>query len=448
MVAEYPLCEKPEMKRFLGHLGVVGCSLAALFLFPSSVFAMEAQDVFKQADPSIVVVVASDQRKETLGSGVMVAPTEVATTCHIVRDASKIIVTRGAVLRGARLRYQDQARDLCQLRLDDPFPDGKPISAIVPSKDLESGQQIFVIGSPKGLEHTISRGIVSGLRNIKGETGRLIQTDAAASPGSSGSGLFDQEARLIGLVSFQFKESQNLNFAIPAEWIAELAQRTPDRLKEGPDAEGAKQDLLPDAGTASRKSDNSLVKVGDRWNYRLSDRGRTVRTVSVQITEVDGIRVKERITAEGFSAFRAERDIEIVPTLTRFQSAISLPGGYQLVELAPYLPVEVKLSAGQRLGKIPIEFFHAGVPKQSQISEAKVVGRETVRVPAGTFETWKVEATANGLGYQNLPLQVKSTLWYAPNVARTVKMVFWTFAYNQVASSEEVYELMSFAPGK
>lgn len=105
-------------------------------------------------------------------------------------------------MNSAKLRYQDAARDLCQIRLDDAFPSGRPISRLAASKDLEVGQQVFDIGSPRGPEHTISRGIVSALREMKEEIGNLIQTDAAISQSA------ESEVWVAGLESVRVPAGQ------------------------------------------------------------------------------------------------------------------------------------------------------------------------------------------------------------------------------------------------
>lgn len=94
------------------------------------------------------------------------------------------------------------------------------------SEALKIGQRVYAVGSPIGLELTLSEGVVSGFRGVK--NGRYIQTTAAISPGSSGGGLFDDEGRLIGLVTFYFKDGQQLNFAAPVDWIPGASQKQPD----------------------------------------------------------------------------------------------------------------------------------------------------------------------------------------------------------------------------
>src|SRR5258708_12659854 len=68
------------------------------------------------------------------------------------------------------------------------------------------------------MELTISNGIVSGFREASGGV-KLIQTTAPISAGSSGGGLFDDQGRLVGITTLVAKDSQNLNFAISAQYI-------------------------------------------------------------------------------------------------------------------------------------------------------------------------------------------------------------------------------------
>ncbi len=92
-----------------------------------------------------------------------------------------------------------------------------PIVRAVP----QEGESIFVIGNPFGLEGSVSNGIVSAVREISGY-GRIIQITASISPGSSGSPVVNMAGQVIGIATLQAAEGQNLNFAIPAERIAQL----------------------------------------------------------------------------------------------------------------------------------------------------------------------------------------------------------------------------------
>lgn len=83
-------------------------------------------------------------------------------------------------------------------------------------------EQVYAVGAPRGLDFSISGGLVSQLREEAGSAAPLIQTDTAISPGSSGGGLFDTKGRLVGLTTFGYRDSEGLNFAVPIEWALEL----------------------------------------------------------------------------------------------------------------------------------------------------------------------------------------------------------------------------------
>jgi len=82
----------------------------------------------------------------------------------------------------------------------------------------EIGERVVVIGSPLGLEQTVSEGIVSAIRGI----GRLLQITAPISPGSSGSPVVNMKGEVVGVATLQFTQGQNLNFAVSAERISKM----------------------------------------------------------------------------------------------------------------------------------------------------------------------------------------------------------------------------------
>src|SRR5208337_164491 len=97
--------------------------------------------------------------------------------------------------------------------------------------ELKVGESVYAVGAPQGLELSLSEGIVSQLR---GGPPPLIQTTVAISPGSSGGGLFNAAGELVGIITFYLKEGQNLNFALPVEWIGEVAK---EKIQERPRVE-------------------------------------------------------------------------------------------------------------------------------------------------------------------------------------------------------------------
>jgi hypothetical protein len=405
---------------------------------PKPGIALEPHEIFKRTDPSVVVIEVFDKGNKSLGlgSGVLIAPRDVVTNCHVVGEAARLSIKQGDVLRSARLRYQDSARDLCQIVLDDAFPSGKPVSAMVASEKIEVGQPVFAIGSPMGLEHTISRGIVSGLRGQK-NAAKLIQTDAAISKGSSGGGLFDVEGRLVGIVTFGIAEG-NLNFAIPTDWIVELPARNRDRSA---DAQSA---ATTTATAAAPSTDGRWYPAkGDRWRYRLLDGKRPMGTISVEVIEAGNGRIRERITKSDSSAFIAEREVGASFEGKSFQPLVTLPGGYQLLELDSYLPPDFDFAAMRISPEAPgpVRINQLGI--RNVVWTLRLVGREKVSTPAGQFDAWRIDANSN-VNMQYGDARLRYSIWYSPAYRRAVKIHLATLWPIHTQSTFETLELAAF----
>ena len=193
-----------------------------LLLFPVFTFAKTPAEVFAIASPSIVIVRALDAQGKviSLGSGVVIASTQVVTNCHVTDKATRLEVKSGSDTLAASIRYTDRERDLCQLAVPGLIAPSVKIGTV---KQIKIGARVVALGAPQGLELSLSDGLVSALREVGDAS--IIQTTAPISPGSSGGGLFDEEGRLIGITTFYLAEGQNLNFALPADWIAALPER-------------------------------------------------------------------------------------------------------------------------------------------------------------------------------------------------------------------------------
>ena len=136
----------------------------------------------------------------------------------------------------AKLTAQNETRDLCILFVDELSipPAARPVP-LGAARNISIGEEVYAIGAPHGLELSLSRGIISQLRGEAGKRAApIIQTDAAISPGSSGGGLFDQDGKLIGVTTFKASgfRTEGLSFAVPVEWVIELAASLEPHLTE------------------------------------------------------------------------------------------------------------------------------------------------------------------------------------------------------------------------
>ena len=178
-----------------------------------------AERVFENTWRSVIVIRNGDSQ----GSGVIIRPNVVATNCHVVDGESTIIVYKSKNRSAdtstpfvATIHRADARQDFCLLNVDGLW--GVP-TTVRQYSTLKVGEDVYGLGAPSGLGLSLSSGLISQLRENEGV--RIIQTDAAISPGSSGGGLFDREGNLVGITTFKFigEDVEGLGFAIPADIV-------------------------------------------------------------------------------------------------------------------------------------------------------------------------------------------------------------------------------------
>jgi S1-C subfamily serine protease len=179
---------------------------------------LSSQDLFKQVSRSVLWVerAAHAGGGTAFGSAVAISDDLVLTNCHVVgtgKEPLRVGDTEQNLTESVELEAADFDADRCVLHVKGlPL---RPIGGVRLISDLEIGETVYAIGNPRGLRRTISQGLISGVRDF--EDARFVQTTAAISPGSSGGGLFDARGNLVAITSFTLKNSQELNFAVPAE---------------------------------------------------------------------------------------------------------------------------------------------------------------------------------------------------------------------------------------
>lgn len=174
------------------------------------------------------------------GSGVILrSDGYILTNNHVIAGADRIMVTVGPDDMEATVVGKDPQTDLAVLKIEGT---DYPQIEVGSSADLKVGQFVVAIGSPFGLEKTVTSGIISALQRsnvAESNTGstaytNLIQTDAAINPGNSGGALVDSEGLLIGintLIQSTSGSSAGIGFAIPVDYAMDVAQQIIDTGK-------------------------------------------------------------------------------------------------------------------------------------------------------------------------------------------------------------------------
>jgi S1-C subfamily serine protease len=187
---------------------------------PAISASLDAVKLFEIASRSVWLVVAAasvgelEQGKNvSLGSAVAVTSSWLFTNCHVIDRKPVVWIKQAEVIEQARLVSEDEKTDRCVLSVEERML--SPVRGMRSYQDLRVGEEVFTIGAPSGLEASLAQGVIAGLRSS--EHRRFIQTTAPISPGSSGGGLFDKAANLIGITTFRVRDGQSLNFAIAVD---------------------------------------------------------------------------------------------------------------------------------------------------------------------------------------------------------------------------------------
>jgi hypothetical protein len=173
-----------------------------------------------RSKPAIVRVEDGDGR---VGTGFILDPSGlIATNLHVIIGADRIQVTTldGLALPVVSIIALDPDHDLALIDVDPPKP-----MATVPLGDsdlVEAGDPVVAIGNPLGvLDYTVSDGLISSVRQMSPDV-KVLQISAPISQGSSGGPLFNPFGEVIGVATALSTEGQNLNFAVPSNYVRTL----------------------------------------------------------------------------------------------------------------------------------------------------------------------------------------------------------------------------------
>lgn len=196
-----------------------------------------AETVAAKVLPSVVSVKATSDSSGSTGSGVILNTNgDILTNYHVIEGMDTFSITVNDKEYECTVVGKDPTSDLAVLHADLKGDSVTPIE-VGNSDKLAPGSWVMSVGSPFGLDHSVSAGIVSALsrgdmlETEGGETtiyANLIQVDAAINPGNSGGALVDSNGQLVGictLFSSDTKSFAGIGFAIPANYAIDIANQ-------------------------------------------------------------------------------------------------------------------------------------------------------------------------------------------------------------------------------
>ncbi len=229
--------------------------------------SLSAKEIATQSNPAIVFIDVGEGDQRGAGTGFIIDKSGViATNFHVVRGNSSIKVKLfgGETYKVSHVIGIDPGRDLALIRIEPTK--ALPTVRLGDSDQMSAGDQVVAIGNPLGLDHTVSSGLVSQVRPQctaemvdfalknqrrldelaakaqsrqpltdaeKEEASKLLcrqelkyfQISAPISQGSSGGPLFNQAGEVVGVTTLIYLNGQNINFAIPTNYLKELVAR-------------------------------------------------------------------------------------------------------------------------------------------------------------------------------------------------------------------------------
>ncbi|MCS6775097.1 MAG: serine protease [Chloroherpetonaceae bacterium] len=235
---------------------------------------LSAREVFATWKDSVFTIKTSS----SIGTGFAFGA-GILTCHHVIKDASEVsaMSSNRPEKRLERVIALDEKVDAAYFFC--PDTGAKPVE-VGDEENLSVGDPLYVIGSPQGLEHTLTEGILSAKRTI----GNLVyyQLSAAISPGSSGSPVFDKHGKVVGMVIGTIKDAQQLNFAISLASIRNTMQPGFDlKTVLRPAATDSNGNSLPSPSTAqkasvlwilelvARSSDPNRVRLGQAPDFSV-----------------------------------------------------------------------------------------------------------------------------------------------------------------------------------
>ncbi len=182
-----------------------------------------AKEIYEKAVDATVTV----ETDNSVGSGFFIDSNIVVTNFHVIKGAKYAFIT----ISNSSIKYNvlghlgiDEINDLVLLKI--AYNSNNKLN--FRESDFEVGMKVFTIGSPAGLNKTISEGILSAKRSINSKS--YLQITAPISHGSSGSPLLDDNCKLLGIAVSGIETAENIGFCIPANNLKQLISFKSDFL--------------------------------------------------------------------------------------------------------------------------------------------------------------------------------------------------------------------------
>ena len=209
------------MKVILKLVGVaLGTPILAFTALPAQALPDRAEVIERAA--SLVKIQAFDENNKTsFGTGAVIAPNRVVTSCHVTRRSAQIVAIHRNGTHQVSGQVADINHDMCVL--DVPGL-GAPALEVGASHSLRVGQPVWAMGFEGGAGLQFRTGFVRALHKLDGAW--VIESTTAFTSGSSGGALMDDHGHLVGLLTYRLRGDRRSYFSVPMDWLTRTAARS------------------------------------------------------------------------------------------------------------------------------------------------------------------------------------------------------------------------------
>jgi putative serine protease PepD len=271
--------------------------------------ALTVNEIYRRSKQSVVEIRVDRGPSRAEGSGfVLDERGNIVTNQHVVSDGRSIQVRFPDGRReSARVVGEDSSSDIAVIRVSAPASALEPLP-LGDSSKVQVGDGVVAIGSPFGLDGSVTTGVVSALgRSIRAPNGftitGAIQTDAPINRGNSGGPLLDSQGRVIG-VNSQIETDSGQNSGVGFAVSSNTVRRVADALISGKEVQHAYLGVsLTDGTGGARVAEVRSSSPADRAGLRAGDvitaiAGERVDSSDVAVAEIDSRKPGDRVTVE------------------------------------------------------------------------------------------------------------------------------------------------------
>jgi S1-C subfamily serine protease len=211
--------------------------IAVAALFPAAALAQsdpqnspqqfDSAAITRKVAPAVVLIRGKSDTADILGTGFIISSDgKIATNVHVIESllSGGVQLASGEKYDSFSILAFDARKDIAIIKI--PGFD-LPTVPLGNSNNVQVGEPVLAVGSPLGLQGSVTTGVLSSIRDDPAGGGlKVLQTDASVNPGNSGGPLVNRRSEVIGIVTFKLGGTENLNFAIPINYLRGLMDTT------------------------------------------------------------------------------------------------------------------------------------------------------------------------------------------------------------------------------